>query len=402
VKINGKEAAVIGSTVTTCNDVGARENSTIMAVGAHIPMPVIIHPKNTAAWKEERREKNPRNPECISVQPSLTNGKEGQTLELVAQFKDIADGNPVTFRVFRRGQDPNTHVPLWQRSVGIENGAAKAPWQYSHPAGVDFPVEDPGFIVVAYSAWCPPKQSDVFTVELRRPEATAIKVLGKEEQQTDTLLAGETAVIEVNLNEDTEKGAPVTVGVYREGSDIKRDKPVEELHGTNEEGTVKLDWKVVDVREPDDKTELKYVFVAKTPRAAVKQSELVSVKNPQVVGIKWEPDVISHGEEAEFTLSTFEIAYSNPTVKIQFWHRGKKLSDTPEQEQPESYHLIYEQEAVIDNDEIDITFDSAYSSDDREIHMWKGDYKVEVKVFHGSVELNSKEYLIVEASTPKE
>ena len=33
VRINGKEAAVVGSTVTTCNDMGMQNNSMIMASG---------------------------------------------------------------------------------------------------------------------------------------------------------------------------------------------------------------------------------------------------------------------------------------------------------------------------------------------------------------------------------
>ena len=56
VKIDGKETAVIGSTATTCNDVGARDNSTVMAAGASMPMPTIINPLNTEEWKREREE----------------------------------------------------------------------------------------------------------------------------------------------------------------------------------------------------------------------------------------------------------------------------------------------------------------------------------------------------------
>ena len=37
VKVNGKEVAVIGSQVTTCNDTGLQNNSTIIAAGASIP-----------------------------------------------------------------------------------------------------------------------------------------------------------------------------------------------------------------------------------------------------------------------------------------------------------------------------------------------------------------------------
>ena len=67
VKINGKEAAVIGSQVSICNDVGAQNNSTVIATGASMPMPVIINPKNTEEWKREQEEKEKKEPKFSSV-----------------------------------------------------------------------------------------------------------------------------------------------------------------------------------------------------------------------------------------------------------------------------------------------------------------------------------------------
>ena len=67
VKINGKEAAVIGSQVSICNDVGAQNNSTVIAPGASMPMPVIINPKNTEEWKREQEEKEKKEPKFSSV-----------------------------------------------------------------------------------------------------------------------------------------------------------------------------------------------------------------------------------------------------------------------------------------------------------------------------------------------
>lgn len=53
VKADGKEVAVIGSTVTTCNDAGVRDNSTVVSIGASMPMPAIVSP---LAGKEYRME----------------------------------------------------------------------------------------------------------------------------------------------------------------------------------------------------------------------------------------------------------------------------------------------------------------------------------------------------------
>ena len=56
VKINGKEAAVIGSLVSMCND-----------MGASMPMPVIINPKNTEEWKREPEEEEKKEPKFSPV-----------------------------------------------------------------------------------------------------------------------------------------------------------------------------------------------------------------------------------------------------------------------------------------------------------------------------------------------
>jgi uncharacterized Zn-binding protein involved in type VI secretion len=79
VKINGKEAAVIGSQVTTCNDMEARNNSVIMAAGASMPMPVIINPKNTAEWEAERGKKEPK---FTVVRWGASQVKEGEEAEV--------------------------------------------------------------------------------------------------------------------------------------------------------------------------------------------------------------------------------------------------------------------------------------------------------------------------------
>ena len=56
VKANGKEVAVIGSSVTTCNDIGARNNSKIFAVGMAINMPAIADPMKSEAYERERKQ----------------------------------------------------------------------------------------------------------------------------------------------------------------------------------------------------------------------------------------------------------------------------------------------------------------------------------------------------------
>ena len=171
VKIDGKEAAVIGSQVTTCNDMGMQNNSVIMAAGMSIPMPAIVNPLNTEEWKREREESQKKEAKFSSVKWAKTSCKEGEEIELSAGVKDIADGNMVTLQVFREGQSPEDSAAIAKFPLSVKGGSVFAKWSYRRN-GNDIPPErNPRFIFSAHSAWCPWKKSEnSLEVELRRPK----------------------------------------------------------------------------------------------------------------------------------------------------------------------------------------------------------------------------------------
>jgi hypothetical protein len=326
VKINGKEAAVVGSTVTTCNDIGMRENSVIMAPGAGMPMPVIINPKNRDEYKQEREKENTKKPEIRSVRWGKGKAKEGEEVEISAQVKDIEDGNVVTFQVWKEGQDPSAHVAQTQVTAVIEGGEAKGEWKSPLTSNDETPPEqDPKYFFTAHSAWCPFVKSGDLTVELKRPELKELKWVDKEGKETDKGLVGEALKLEASCNADTEEGAGVIFRVYKEGADIKRDKPEYETQGTNREGKAEAGWVPAETREQGDKTELKYFFTVTTPRAEIIKSGPVSVKNPQVLEMKWEPEAIYYGDEVKLLVKTFEVADFSPEIMLKIVERQKKI-----------------------------------------------------------------------------
>lgn len=227
-------------------------------------------------------------------------------------------------------------------------------------------------------------------------------------------------ILSVKCNEDTDEGAAVVFKIYREGSDPKRDKPVATLQGFNKNGEAEADWEPVDVREPGDKSELRYFFTAKMWRAPMVESGLIWIKNSQVLAMEWEPEFIYHGDKAKLRITTFETASDSPTVKIQFWQRGKVLSDEPviehevknltlimkywENGKPEPYRMIYEEKVVIDKDEIEITFDSSHSPDDSSEFKYEDDYEVETVIICDSIPLKKCEqvFLLVGAGSGEE
>ena len=170
VRINGKEAAVVGSTVTTCNDIGVKDNSRIMAPMTMMVMPKIIHPDNMQAYEREKKEEK-KDRKFESVRWEKTTVKEGEEVKLKASVKDIEDGNGVTLQVFGEGQGPEDGIAYAKLVLTVEGGAAEGVWSYRRN-GNDIPPErNPRFIFSAHSAWCPWKKSEnSLEVELRRPK----------------------------------------------------------------------------------------------------------------------------------------------------------------------------------------------------------------------------------------
>ena len=193
VKIDGKEAAVIGSQVTTCNDMGARNNSTIMAVGSAMPMPAIINPQNAEEYRREREEKEKKEPAFQNVRWSKTCVDEGEEVELSAGVKDIADGNMVTLQVFHEGQGPGDGRALASIPLTVKDGAVSARWSWKSDAREMPPETDPKFIFTAHCAWCNfEKSSNSLEVKLKRPEITKVEWQDKDGNSTSKGLVGET------------------------------------------------------------------------------------------------------------------------------------------------------------------------------------------------------------------
>lgn len=173
VKINGKETAVIGSLVTTCNDIGARNNSTVIAAGAGMPMPAIINPSNTEAFERDRREQENREPKLSSVKWSSESVEEGEEAELTASVQDIADGNMVSLLVFPEGKGPEDSVPIASFQRTVKGGSVSARWSHRANRSGMPPEENPRFIFTAHCAWCSfGKSSNALEVKLIRPEIT--------------------------------------------------------------------------------------------------------------------------------------------------------------------------------------------------------------------------------------
>ena len=230
VKVNGKEVAVLGSQVTTCNDMGMQNNSTIVSIGASIPMPAIINPANTEEYKREQEEAEKKEPKFGSVKWSKTSCEEGEEIELSASVEDITDGNMVTLQVFPEGSGPESGRAYAKFPLIVKDGSVSAKWLYRADQRELPPDSDPKFIFTAHSAWCNfEKSSNTLEVKLIRPEITKAEWQDSEGKTTSKGLVGEPLKL-VAETKDMEGG--VTFWIYDDkgrnvtsiGAEIKGNK----------------------------------------------------------------------------------------------------------------------------------------------------------------------------------
>ena len=230
VKVNGKEVAVLGSQVTTCNDMGMQNNSTIVSIGASIPMPAIINPANTEEYKREQEEAEKKEPKFGSVKWSKTSCEEGEEIELSASVEDITDGNMVTLQVFPEGSGPESGRAYAKFPLIVKDGNVSAKWKYKADQRELPPENNPKFIFTAHSAWCNfEKSSNTLEVKLIRPEITKAEWQDADGNSTGKGLVGEILKLHAETK-DMEGG--VTFWIYDDkgrevasiGAEIKGDK----------------------------------------------------------------------------------------------------------------------------------------------------------------------------------
>ena len=356
VKVNGKEVAVVGSLVSTCNDVGMRDNSTIVALGASIPMPMIIHPKNTAAYQREQDEAEKKEPRFSSVRWSKNSCEEGEEVELTASVQDIADGNMVTLQVFPEGSGPENGTEYARFPLTVKKGAVSAKWKYKADHRELPPESNPRFIFSAHSAWCNyAKSSNSLEVKLIRPEITKAEWQDAEGNVTSKGLVGQPLKL-VAETKDIEGG--VTFWIYDENR-----REVASLGADIVEGRAEVQWTPTDPRAVDDTRELRYNFEATGNRCKKVTGGEVQVRNPRVVSMEWDKKAIYYGDRATLRIKTLEVAQESPSCRLQLWERDYTTEDD----------LILERDITIDGDEveteIEFNFDVERVVDEEELEL---------------------------------
>ena len=173
VKINGKEAAVLGSKVKTCNDPMPDETCKIIAIGVSPKLPIEIPVTNPI-------DRSVTNPKWDPPKPKL-----GDKVKLKVQLKNQYEYAGVEFKVFPEGANVQTDQPLQKIYGRNEGGKAEVEWLYDYNNDPNYPyTEKPKFIYTAESFGC--KQVKAPAVEYgAEVDVKCVNVFGDLMKQVD-------------------------------------------------------------------------------------------------------------------------------------------------------------------------------------------------------------------------
>ena len=180
VTINGKAAATLGSNATSCDDTGAQNQSTVVAAGAAVVLPIKLPCIDDRTFKQDggfmfntRNPQNKSDPSEKEKHPKLSNPKWGKTkakvgeaVKLSVSSSELYENANVEFTIWKDGADETKDEPVkkvWGKNQG---GKAEAEWTWYYRAE-DWPEpfkEKPKFYFTAEAFKCEKVKSG--TVEM--------------------------------------------------------------------------------------------------------------------------------------------------------------------------------------------------------------------------------------------
>ncbi|MDC7223580.1 MAG: hypothetical protein PQJ60_07540, partial [Spirochaetales bacterium] len=179
VTINGNPAAVLGSTVTTCDDAGSQDQCTIVAPGTTVTFPITypgqdpeqyrrdgglpVNVSNPAVYTPADIAYRDQPKSLTNLQWSETQVEKGTEVTLSCVTSGVRDGAGVNFSIFPDGANPQTDPPVMDLRGTNEGGSAEVTW-----VARDLKQRQPGlpmkWFFTAWTLYCDKETSGVVEV----------------------------------------------------------------------------------------------------------------------------------------------------------------------------------------------------------------------------------------------
>ncbi|SIR13451.1 PAAR motif-containing protein, partial [Alkalispirochaeta americana] len=180
VKINGKEAAVLGSMVTTCNDPRDQETCSIIAAGAAVKLPILLPGMDRERFEQDggtvfntgdplagpdalERAREPRSLDGPGW--SQSRSMRGDEVNLSVSITGAPEGEPVMLSIFREDQGD---VPVAKVPGRNQAGTVTVSWRPGVPDDRE-DREEASLFFRATAYRCQAVESGIMTVEKPKP-----------------------------------------------------------------------------------------------------------------------------------------------------------------------------------------------------------------------------------------
>jgi uncharacterized Zn-binding protein involved in type VI secretion/phage baseplate assembly protein gpV len=144
VKVNGKEVAVLGSKVTTCNDPMPQEVCKIIAIGVAPKLPIEIPVTNPI-------DRSVINPKWDKAKATI-----GEKVKLMVQLRNQYNNATVEYKIYPEGADTKKDQPIQKLYGRHRDGSSEVEWDFKHIEDPSNPLkEKPKYFYTAESFGCP-------------------------------------------------------------------------------------------------------------------------------------------------------------------------------------------------------------------------------------------------------
>ncbi len=223
ININGNPAAVLGSTVSTCDDAGQSDHCTVVAPGTVITFPIQypgqdqeqykrdgglpINVSNPAVYTPEDIAYRDQPKSLTALQWSASEVNKGDEVTLSCSTSGVREGAGVMFSIYPEGADTATDPPLMDIRGKNKGSRAEVKWiakDIRKPDG-DQPMK---WFFTAWTLYCQKEESGV--IQVLNPRITDVSWKKK------SCFLGEKAELTIKSFEMSNKSPTISIELWEE------------------------------------------------------------------------------------------------------------------------------------------------------------------------------------------
>jgi hypothetical protein len=289
VKINKKDACVLGAKATSCDDMHTPDGCNIVAMGATVVLPIRMPCIDDLTYQQDggfmintrQLQAAPRQPgpakkqQLSNPQWSSSTAKVGEEVTLKVSSTDLHANAAVHFTIWKEGFDPAVDIPVAKVQAPNKGNAAEAKWKIPMPENLDTK-----YVFTAIAFKC--AEVEAGSMEMAQPEFSNLKWMIDGNEVTEAHV-GDKAKLTADVT-NLPDGQEVVVDIY-ESDTTSEDDYIESLPAVIKNSKVELGWEVIYTDDSDDTSsddEQGYTLPEYIFNIRIEETDIASAESPEL------------------------------------------------------------------------------------------------------------------------